>query len=270
MYKKTVCCTCKVAFLRTISKRSSECWLLIGHKKCVVLLFSIGEQHLMSFFREFVHDDYWLDHGLSGSCTKEMHAVRKLSVWYKRSISKYCLPENQRRFSKNTSLSLQQVFTLSSITPSYILGRLRSHDSRQPRKRRILKSRADYLKSEFTFIQSLSWFNSPTLSNASEPFWNWISVNHIQVHKEKENLPLLVYVLHETWNWAFSRGSRAVTAKKCTKKRDALAKMLFCLVKLLLSLLPRLRCILNVLLFTIHCDPSETEFPRCKLNCFCW
>ena len=28
-------------------------------------------------------------------------------------------------------------------------------------------------------------------------------------------------------------GSRAVTAKKCTKKRDARAKMLFCLVKLL-------------------------------------
>ena len=35
-----------------------------------------------------------LDHGLSGSCTKEMHAIRKLLVWYKLSISKYCLPEN--------------------------------------------------------------------------------------------------------------------------------------------------------------------------------
>ena len=78
---------------RTISKRSSECWLLIGHKKCFVLLCPIGEQHLLSSFREFVHNGYWLDHGLSGSCTKEMHAVRKLSAWYKLSISKYCLPE---------------------------------------------------------------------------------------------------------------------------------------------------------------------------------
>ena len=35
-------------------------------------------------FGEFVHDGYWLDYGLSGSYTKEMHAaVRKLSVWYK-------------------------------------------------------------------------------------------------------------------------------------------------------------------------------------------
>ena len=39
--------------------------------------------HLLSSFRVFVHDSYCLDHGLSGSCTKEMHAVRKLSVWYK-------------------------------------------------------------------------------------------------------------------------------------------------------------------------------------------
>ena len=73
----------------TISKRSSQCWLLIGHKKCFVLLCPIGEQHLLSSFRELVHDGYGLDHSLSGSCTKEMQAVRNLSVWYKRYISKY-------------------------------------------------------------------------------------------------------------------------------------------------------------------------------------
>ena len=43
---------------RTISKRSSECWLLIGHKKCFVLLCPIDEQFLLSSFREFVHDGY--------------------------------------------------------------------------------------------------------------------------------------------------------------------------------------------------------------------
>ena len=66
--------------LRAISKNSSGCRLLIGRKKCFVLLCPIGEQFLLSSFREFVHDGYCLDHGLSGSCTKEMHAVRKLSV----------------------------------------------------------------------------------------------------------------------------------------------------------------------------------------------
>ena len=44
---------------RTISKRSSDCWLLTGHKKCFVLLCPIGEQLLLSFFREFVHDCYY-------------------------------------------------------------------------------------------------------------------------------------------------------------------------------------------------------------------
>ena len=36
--------------------------------------------HELVCFRVFVHDSYCLDHGLSGSCTKEMHAVRKRSV----------------------------------------------------------------------------------------------------------------------------------------------------------------------------------------------
>ena len=38
---------------------------------------------------------------------------------------------------------------------------------------------------------------------------------------------MLVYVLHKTRNKAFSRRSRAMTAKKCTKKRDAGAMLLF-------------------------------------------
>ena len=65
---------------RAISKNSSRRRLLIGHKKCFVLLCPIGEQFLLSSFHEFVHDGYCFDHGLSGSCTKEMHAVRKLSI----------------------------------------------------------------------------------------------------------------------------------------------------------------------------------------------
>ena len=45
---------------RTISKRSSDCWFLIGHKKCFVLLYPIGEQHFLGSFREFVHEGYYL------------------------------------------------------------------------------------------------------------------------------------------------------------------------------------------------------------------
>ena len=39
---------------RAISKTSSGCRLLIGHKKCFVLLCPIGKQFLLSSFREFV------------------------------------------------------------------------------------------------------------------------------------------------------------------------------------------------------------------------
>ena len=43
---------------RIISERSSERRLLIGRKKCFVLLCPIGEQHLLSSFRELVHACY--------------------------------------------------------------------------------------------------------------------------------------------------------------------------------------------------------------------
>ena len=45
---------------RTISKNSSWYRLLIGHKKCFVLLCPTGEQLLLSSFGEFVHDGYCL------------------------------------------------------------------------------------------------------------------------------------------------------------------------------------------------------------------
>ena len=68
---------------RTISKNLSRCRLLIGHTKCFVLLCPISGQFLLSSFREFVRDRYCLDHGLSVSCTREMYAFVKLSVWHK-------------------------------------------------------------------------------------------------------------------------------------------------------------------------------------------
>ena len=45
---------------------------------------------------------------------------------------------------------------------------------------------------------------------------------------------LLVYVLYKTRNKAFLRRGHAKMGKKCTKKRDARAKLLFCLLNLLI------------------------------------
>ena len=78
---------------RTISKNSSGCRLLIGHKKCFVLLCPIGEQFLLSSIREFVHDGYCLDHGLS-------HAPKK------------CTQPTNFQFDIKSTSDLMVVFTL--------------------------------------------------------------------------------------------------------------------------------------------------------------
>ena len=55
---------------------SSGCRLVIGHKKSFVLLCPIGEQFLLSSFREFIHNGYCLAH-MPGSLTK-LNVQKKL------------------------------------------------------------------------------------------------------------------------------------------------------------------------------------------------
>ena len=58
---------------------------------------------------------------------------------------------------------------------------------------------------------------SLTSSNVGKPSRSWISKNCIQVWRENKISSSLAYVLPEKYNQAISRGSRAKTAKKCTK-----------------------------------------------------
>ena len=111
---------------RTISKNSSGCRLLIGHKKRVVLLFPIGEQFLLRSFREFVHDGYCFDHNLSGACTKEMHAVRKLSVWYKLPIwfQNTVCSKTKDAFLKIQAWAYNRYWCLHRSRLAHILGNL--------------------------------------------------------------------------------------------------------------------------------------------------
>ena len=54
--------------------------------------------------------------------------------------------------------------------------------------------------------------------------------------KFKNGSKILSFLVYEMQNKAFSRCSRAKTAKKCTKKLAARAKLLFCLFYLFLFL----------------------------------
>ena len=111
-----------------------------AQKMLCVLLGPIGEQFLLSSFREFVHDGYCLDHGLSGSCTKEMHAGRKLSVWYKIPIwfQNIVCPKTKEAFPKVQAWAYSAtgihacIFGQASCVNRY-------HDGWQPQKRRMEK-----------------------------------------------------------------------------------------------------------------------------------
>ena len=53
----------------------------------------------------------------------------------------------------------------------------------------------------------------------------------LKFRKRKKISSSLVYARPQlNMKIGFSRGSQAVTAKKCTKKRDAHANLLFCLI----------------------------------------
>ena len=72
--------------------------------------------------------------------------------------------------------------------------------------------------------------NSFTLSNVGDFFRSWNRKDCILVHKRKKKHPV-VLCLHPPQNvklGSFTCSSCTVTAKKCTKKRDARAKLLFC------------------------------------------
>ena len=75
--------------------------------------------------------------------------------------------------------------------------------------------------------------HSLTLSNVYQPSWSRISKNNIYVQKEKENFGPLVYVIRKTYREGISRRtcSNAVTAKKCTKKRNVRAEVVVLLIK---------------------------------------
>ena len=153
----------------------------LGTKNALYYFSQSANTSQMSSFRVFIHDGYCFDHGLSSLCTKEMHAVRKLSVWYKSPIW-------------SNALTL------------------------------IVKCKRTLL--ELNFYQ---------------PYPSCL---------------LLVYVLHKTWNWAFSRVVMQLTAKKKYKKACKVVVLPCQAVSYLtFSSLPNL-----------NCDPLKTEYSRGKFN----
>ena len=108
--------------------------------------------------------------------------------------------------------------------------------------------------------------NSLTLLNASELFWSWISINHIQVHKEKENFVthclFTSFTKHETTHFHVV----VLQWRQTNVQQSVMHEQSCSFVKLLLFLISCGRRILNFLLFTIHCAQSETERQTCEIR----
>ena len=128
----------------------------------------IVEQLFLSSFREFVHDGHCLDHGLSGSCTKEMHAFSKLSVWYKIPIwfQNVVCPKTKDAFPKIQAWAYNRY---SCLHRSLVLRNTREF-LKDTTMADSPKTSHGKVNSHF-FSLYRNYSNSLTLSNASELFW---------------------------------------------------------------------------------------------------
>ena len=132
---------------RTISKNSSGCRLLIGHKNCFVLLCPIDEQFLLSSFRESYTTAIVSITDAPKKCTqsgKFQFDIKSTSDF------KILSAQKLNTLSKNTSLSLQQVFALESVTSCVNIREFLKDTTTAASHENVA------WKSEFTFFQSLS------------------------------------------------------------------------------------------------------------------
>ena len=203
-------------FHRAVPKNSSGCQLLIGHKKCFVLLCPIDRRTVSPKFLSWVRTRrllfqsrlVWLMHQRNAS-SQETFSL----IWNPHLISKYCLPENWRRFPKTTSLSLQQVFKLASVTSCVNIKEFWKDTTTADNHENVAWKR------EFNFFFSFyhDYSNSLTLSNPSELFWGWISIN---ISKSMKIINFVIACLRPSQNMklGISTGSCAVDGKEMYKK----------------------------------------------------
>ena len=98
------------------------------------------------------------------------------------------------------------------------------------------------------------------------------TVSRIRKRKRKS-----VHAFHKTWNYACSRRSRAVTAEKCSKKRDAVQSCCFANLNLLLFLPFLLTSPLSSLIVimkpTFDVLSERIKLFGCTVKCvdgYCW
>ena len=146
-------------------------------QKMLCIIVPNRKAHLLSSFRVFVHNSYCM------ACLG--HAPKKCTSGNFQFDTKF--PSDFKMLSAQKLNTLFQKYKLQLTTGIHAcIGHVLSEYIYRVFKRYHDGNVA--WKSQFIFLFSLysDYSNLLTLSNASELFWSWISINHIQVHEENE------------------------------------------------------------------------------------
>ena len=175
---------------RTISKRSSECWLLTGHKNALYYC----AQSANSFSWVLFVSSYTTAIVSITACLA--HAPKKCtqSGNFQFDIKS---PSDFKILSARKLKTLFQKYKLELTTGIHAcIGHASCVNTREFLKDTTTADSHENVawKSEFTFFQSLSWlFQLAYFVKCKRTLRGLISFNHIQVHKEKENF-VIVYL----------------------------------------------------------------------------
>ena len=154
------------------------------------------------------------------------------------------------------NLSLQQVITLESVTSCVNIREFSKDTTTADSHENVA------WKSEFTFFfQSPSWlFQLSYFVTCKRTLLDFlISMTRILVQEENEFCHCLFTSFTKREIRHFHGQSCSWRQRKCTRKCDARAKLLFCLVKLLLIWLSRRRRILNLWSFKNRIFSGQIE-----------
>ena len=183
-------------------------------QKMLCIIVPNWRTHLLSSFSVFVHEGY-LDqgiHGLSGSCSKEINAVRKLSVWYKIPIwfQNTVCPKTKDAFPKiQASANNRYRACIGHVLRKYIYGELLKDTTTETSHEKVnsyfFSLYRDYPNSLTIFQMQANSFGAEFLSTISKFMKRMNFV--IACLRPSQNVKLGIFT-----------GSRAVDGKEMYKK----------------------------------------------------
>ena len=207
-------------------------------------------------FREFICDDYCRDHGLSGSCTKEMHVVRKLSVWYKIPIW----------FQNTVCRKLKTLFKKYKLELTTGIHTCIGHVLRNYKDTATADGHENVSwKSEFTFFQSLTRLLCQMQANSSGAEF----VSTISKFMKAMNFVTACLRPSQNVKLGIFKGSRAVDGKEMYKKAWCTCKVvvLSCQAIAYLTFSSRRHLKLPIIYDTLW--SVKNRIYRGKLKCSC-